>query len=39
MDGFQTRLNAIGAAIVDTYIQPSAPPVIESPAQMMAVPQ
>lgn len=39
VDGLQVQLNDIGAAILETYIHPSAPPVIHSPLQMMAVPQ
>lgn len=39
MDDFQVRLNDIGGAIMETYIHPSAPPVIESPAQLMSIPQ
>lgn len=39
MDELQVQLNDIGAAILETYIHPSAPPVITSPLQMMAVPQ
>lgn len=39
MDGLQVQLNHIGDAILDTYIHPSAPPVITSPVQLMAVPQ
>jgi uncharacterized alpha-E superfamily protein len=39
MDELQVQLNDIGAAILETYIHPSAPPVITSPVQLMAVPQ
>ena len=33
------QINDIGEAILETYIHPTAPPVIDSPVQMMAVPQ
>ena len=39
MDDLQVQLNDIGAEILKTYIHPSAPPVIDSPVQLMAVPQ
>ena len=39
MDDLQQELNEIGSAILETYIHPSAPPVISSPLQMMDVPQ
>lgn len=34
MDQFQLRLNAIGEAIMDAYIHPSAPTVVVAPALM-----
>jgi len=39
MDQLQSQLNDIGAEILETYIHPKAPPVIDSPLQLMAVPQ
>jgi len=39
MNDLQIRVNEIGAGILETYIHPSAPPVITSPVQLVAVPQ
>jgi hypothetical protein len=39
MDELQVQLNEIGEEILQTYIHPAAPPVIASPAHLMAVPQ
>jgi uncharacterized alpha-E superfamily protein len=39
MDEIQVQLNDIGAEVLQTYIHPKAPPVMESAVEMMAVPQ
>jgi len=38
MDDLQVKLNDIGKEILGIYIHPKAPPVVDSPVQLMATP-